>query len=125
MIGAIITRVGTPAAASCANGLEASAGSARSGLHPPSEFFVERGDAERNMDEALLGHRREQVEVAGHEPVLGDDSDGLPCLGRHLQTAASQLESPFGRLVAVGDPRKANHLRLSSRRARASGRTIP
>ena len=64
------------------------------------------------MDQVLLGHPAQDVEVTKDQGVLGDEADRLLELGGDLQTAPGQPVRPLGGLVAVGDSRDGNRLAL-------------
>ena len=52
-----------------------------------ASFGVERGDRDADADGVMGGQCCKQIDVAGHECVLGDDADRLPALGRDGEAA--------------------------------------
>lgn len=86
-----------------ADGLKAVARAGGAGLHDRGEIVLEAGDADRDVDGAVLVQALEQVEIAQDEFVLGDDADGLAALGHHFEAAAGDAEFALDGLVAIGD----------------------
>ena len=63
----------------------------------------------------MRGELLQQVDVARHQRVLGDDADRLAALGRDFEAAARELELALGRLVAIGDAGEGDRLRPPAR----------
>ena len=102
MTGATMTEVGTPASTSRCERLEPLVGRARARLHGAGELAVERGDRERHLDQAALGHRLENVEIAQHQRRLGDDADRMVRRAQHFEDAAHDAVAPLDRLIGIG-----------------------
>ena len=100
--GATSTRTGTPASARPRIALSRAAGVLVLGsiVRASSASSVVTRDVD--LDQALGGHRPQDVEVPQHQGVLGDHGDRLPELGGDLQAAAGQPELPLAGLVGVG-----------------------
>src|SRR5690606_19669869 len=56
----------------------------------------------------------QHVEVTDNQGIFGDDRQRLAKLRGDLQAGSGQPKPPLGRLVAVGDARKSDRLRLPS-----------
>ena len=59
-----------------------------------------------------VGQLGEQIEIADHQRVFGDDADRLAAFGRNLNAAAGDAKLALGRLVAIGDAGKGDHFGL-------------
>ena len=74
----------------------------RARLELARELAVEGADRHEDLDQILLRHRPEQVEVALDQRRLGDDGDRVIALGQHFEDAAGDPVLALDRLVAVG-----------------------
>jgi len=57
-------------------------------LHGAGELAVERGDGERDLGKAHLGHLRQDVDVAQDQRRFGHDADGMAELAQHFEDLA-------------------------------------
>ena len=68
-----------------------------------------------HADQVLRGQRREQIDVALDQCVLGDQRERMPGLQHDLDQLAGQLELAFDRLVRIGVDAQCNRLRHVTR----------
>ena len=84
------------------DGLETAPRGGGARLHAARELGVEGGDRDVDMDQAVAGEAREDVEVADDAGGLGDDADRVAGLGQDLEDRAGDAQAAFDRLVGVG-----------------------
>jgi hypothetical protein len=94
--GATMTRTGTPAADSFSI-----ASSRRRGDEVRGSIFrwsVSSSEVTEKLTGRAVrrGQLSQQVRVAGHQVVLGDDAHGVPHLGQRLQAPAREAQSSLG-----------------------------
>ena len=75
-----------------ADGVEPARRARRARLHAPGEDRIERRQRHRDLGEAALRHRPEDVDVARDQGRFGDHADGVPEGGQHLQDRPGQPE---------------------------------
>jgi len=63
---------------------------------------IERGNGHEYLNQVLIGHRLEQIEVAFDQCVFGDDRRWMLAFGQHLQHLARDLPLPFNGLIGIG-----------------------
>lgn len=64
------------------------------------------------MHQMLARHRRQQVEVAFYQRILGDQGERMFCLRQYLDEPARQPQLALGRLIGVGIDAQRDRLRL-------------
>jgi len=64
------------------------------------------------MRRTVRGQLAQQVQVAHHQGVLGDNRNRIAELGQHRQAAAGELQLPLNRLVAIGHTAHRQFLRF-------------
>ena len=87
MTGATITLRRDAGVGQLADGAQPGVGRAGARLHHAGQLRIERRDRNAHADGIVLGKLLEQIDVARHERVLGDDADRLPALGRDFDAA--------------------------------------
>ena len=85
-------------------------------LHRALEGAIERGD--RDADGRCLVARElgEQIDIARHQCVLGDDPDRVAALCQHGEATARDLEVALDRLIRIGHAGEGEHLGLPALR---------
>ena len=74
----------------------------RARFHPARKVSVQRGDRQADLGQFLFRHRRENIDVAGHQARLGDDADRVVMGGQHFEYLAGQFVVALDRLIGVG-----------------------
>ena len=115
MIGATITRTGTPAAVSSRMARNLAGGElvrgSRQRAKSASSVVTEMLTAHKFL--APWGASRSRSRTTTR--IFRDDAERLLRLGHYLNAAACDLQSPFGRLVAIGHSRHGNHFAAPAR----------
>lgn len=96
----------------CFDGAQASFGRRSSRLHNFSEFSVQSGEGNKNDDGGVVGQPPQQVYIASHKFVFGDDADRVAEVGQYFEATASDAESTFNGLVGIGGAAHGKGLRL-------------
>ena len=102
MIGATSTDTGMPASASLRIASRRFAGVAARGSILRARRGSRRRHRQRDLGEAAIGHRRQDVDVARDEMRLRDDADRMVRPRQHLEHRARDPELLLDRLVGVG-----------------------
>ena len=118
MIGATITRTGTAGGGEFANSSQSGLRGTGARFQAADQIGVERGDGNVHGAQILRSMWREQIEIAHHQCVLRDDAERLLGFGQHLDAAARDSQSPFGRLVAIGHARHGDQFAAPGRLAK-------
>ena len=100
-MGATMTDVGMPAAASCAQRIEPARRRRRARLHDARELWIERRHRDGDLGEIARGHAAEDIDVARDQVRFGDDADRMAGAFQHLEDAAHDLVAPLDRLVGI------------------------
>ena len=106
MIGATITPTGTPASESSRIARNRAAGVAVRGSIVRASSASSVVTLTYTCDQILRRQRRQQVQIAHDQRVLGDDAHGLPRFEHHFQAAAREAKLALGRLIAIGHARE-------------------
>jgi len=123
MIGAVIAVSGNACGSELAHGFKTAMRRGAARLHRAGEAAVERGEGDRDGDEALLRHRRQQIDVTQDQRRLGDQHHGVIELDSTSRISRVMRNSSDG-LVDVGIAGELDAAHLvgffdSSRRSRA------
>ncbi len=89
----------------------------RARLHDAFELIVQRGQADRDADQPLLGQRHQQIQIAQHQRALGDDVHRMLEAQQDFQRTAGQLLFAFDGLIRIGVDAQRNGLRHVARLA--------
>ncbi|MDT4833484.1 hypothetical protein FQZ97_670960 [compost metagenome] len=84
-----------------AHGLQAAPRRGSAGLQRAGHAGVQRGDAHVHHHQLLLGQRRQQVQVAGDQPVFRHDGDRMPGFQHEFEQAPGQAPFALDRLVRI------------------------
>ena len=85
-------------------------------LHPLRQLAVEGRHRKTDQRRVVTRQVGEEVGVAPHQRVLGDDRHRVAELRQHREAPPGQLQLPLDGLVAVGDAAHGDHLRRPARR---------
>ena len=94
------------------DGLEPASGPGRARLHGGHQIVPQGRDRQDHMDQIVARHLLQQVEVPGHEVVLGDDAHRIAVPQKYFEAPARQGQAAFERLVRVRIAGQGHHLRL-------------
>ena len=79
-------------------------------LHVARQLLVERGHRQEHLGEVALGHVGQDVDVARHQMVLGDDAHRIVEVAQHAQDLARDLELALDRLIGIGVGAHGHHV---------------
>ncbi len=89
MIGATITRTGTPAEESSRIAFSRIAGGLVRGSSIPRQLGIQRRDRKIHHAHPTVRMRRKQIEIAQHQRVLRDNAKRLPRFDQHFDAACA------------------------------------
>ena len=104
-----------PASASCRTASSRFAGVVARGSMLRASLAVERRDRQRDLDQVVPRHAREDVDVAHHQRRLRDDADGMSRRLQHLEHTARDAVLALDRLIGIGDRAERDRLRHVAR----------
>ena len=107
-----MTVTGIPASLSRRTVFETSGRRRGTRLHGAGNAAIETGDRHRDLGDASLGHRLQNVDVARDQRRFGDDADWMVRLRQHFEDRSRDAPLPFDRLIRIGICPKRDRLRL-------------
>ena len=101
-MGAAITPAGTPASLSASIASSLLLWRRRARLHLPGEGAIEGRYRDKDLDQVVARHRREEVEVAQDEVRFGDDGERVASSGQRLDQRSGDAILTLDRLIGIG-----------------------
>ena len=79
-------------------------------LESAFDFIGQRRDAQHDGNQPVACQVRQQIQIPQDQRALRDERHRVPAAGQHFENAASDAETPFQGLVAIGVDAESNRL---------------